>query len=79
MIITKTKTIKTIVPIMKICDRCKFECTEGDWEWATFFHYETVAGYASIWGDSNKLSCDICENCFYEIFKDIMTIKQGGV
>jgi hypothetical protein len=53
------------------CNKYKKEFTKEDWvEFQEFLMIDIIAGYGSVWGDSNHIQIDLCQHCAYEILKD---------
>jgi len=74
----KTKKLVTIKEL-KIdsitCDKCgKFTDTH---EMLHYTSIEFTAGYASPFGDMNKVSVDFCEHCYYELLIPYARIEHG--
>ena len=42
-----------------------------------FVKIYTLCGYSSIIQDGLELSIDICQHCFYKMFKDIIDKQKG--
>ena len=46
------------------CDVCGSVYDIDDWENSSeFYHLYHDCGYASVFGDGNTISCDICQDC----------------
>ena len=45
-----------------ICDICKIEYTD-EMEIQEALFIDTICGYSSIFGDGEKIQCDICQYC----------------
>ena len=68
--VTETKTEK--IPISVVCDVCKkeypFEIEKEKVLEAQEFHYvRFIGGYDSVFGDSNKIECDVCQHCLKKL------------
>ena len=51
-----------------ICDKCGRVVLPDDViEWQECFHTGFIGGYGSVFGDGNKVECDLCQNCLYEL------------
>lgn len=61
-----------------ICDKCGQEAsfTSDNLEAQEFVSIEHKAGYASIFGDGNELSIDLCQHCFKELLGPWVKIKN---
>lgn len=70
----ETREIKIVDSIT--CDICKktFSLTnptkdfnfENEVEIQEFHHIDFYGGYGSVFGDSNRVQCDICQRCLNE-------------
>jgi len=61
---------------MKVCDRCKKRVKDNNFEeWQEFFHIDFTGGYNSVFGDGNKVKCDLCQSCLKEIIEGFCRIK----
>lgn len=58
-----------------ICDRCKKEY-EDIWELQEFHDVSFVAGYASLLGDGNRITCDLCQRCFKDLIGPYLKIEK---
>jgi hypothetical protein len=59
------------------CDRCKKVVTKEDpMELQEFFHWGTVGGYASVFGDSIEVECDLCQRCLYELIREYYRVRS---
>lgn len=56
------------------CDKCGYSTDTH--EMLHFTSIEFIAGYASPFGDSNKVSVDFCEKCYYELLKPYARIQN---
>jgi len=76
---TKKKLVKEVVSVK--CDKCgkDYSIEEDVFEIQEFHHIKFVGGYDSIFGDGNKVECDICQSCLFETIKDICRIKNTSV
>ena len=46
------------------CDRCgKRIASDNSVEWHEAFRIEFMAGYGSVFGDGNRVECDLCQTC----------------
>lgn len=53
------------------CDRCgKHISKDNDTEWHEAFRIEFTAGYGSVFGDGNKIECDLCQTCLRDLIGD---------
>lgn len=52
------------------CDRCKKVYTDI-YEIQEFLCINFTGGYASVFGDMNKIDCDICQHCLKEMINGI--------
>ena len=59
------------------CDRCgkSVNAENIDIEQSIVYHealhINFVGGYSSIFGDGIKVECDLCQECLYDLIKDI--------
>ena len=64
--IKKTKEVREITAI--VCDICKKEYKIEDvFEIQEFYHVSFEAGWGSVFGDGNRIECDICQHCLKKI------------
>lgn len=51
------------------CDRCKktFKVEEDILEIQEFHRINFTGGYASVFGDEERIECDLCQNCLKEL------------
>ena len=52
-----------------ICDKCKKEIS-NDIELQETHSINFIGGYGSVFGDGNKVECDLCQNCLKELIGD---------
>ena len=53
------------------CDKChKFYKIDNIFEIQEFHHINFNGGYGSIFGDGDKIQCDICQYCLKEMIGD---------
>jgi len=69
---TETKTEK--IPTSIMCDICKKEYSLSEergnvdiLETQEFHHVRFTGGYGSVFGDCNKIECDICQHCLKKL------------
>lgn len=68
------------IPVVFICDKCKVEIPKTDQlEWQETHTIEFTAGYSSVFGDCNKVTCHLCQKCLYSFIGSICTIKESSV
>jgi len=68
MEITKIETIEQYVIKKVICDKCGKEILPNDLiEWQESYTINFVGGYGSVFGDMNHITCDLCQNCLFEL------------
>ena len=68
MEIKETIEAKTETIIGYKCSRCGREVYEFDiMEFQEFHHIDFVGGYGSVFGDGNRVRCDICQHCLKDI------------
>lgn len=60
------------------CDKCKKEYDDV-MEMQEFLHYVNDAGYASIFGDGNRLRLDLCQNCTKELLGPFIRIEGNYI
>ena len=76
----KYKTIMVAQQIMKeySCDKCKKIIVDDDMQLQEAFSINFVGGFASIFGDGNTVSCDLCQKCLYEMISDYCIYNGEG-
>jgi len=68
---TETEMIKQQVFDKFICDRCKKELSYDDtFEIQEVYSIYFVGGYGSVFGDMDRISCDLCQQCLKELIGD---------
>lgn len=52
------------------CDRCNKSWTPVDFiEYQEAHYINFTGGYGSLFGDMSKVTCDLCQNCLYDLIK----------
>ena len=65
LITRKQKITEEVVDGFK-CNRCGAKYTTQDIvEFQEMFHWQTYAGYGSLWGDGNHVEVVLCQKCAY--------------
>jgi hypothetical protein len=65
-----------MVPKSIICDVCGNRFDYKDiFEIQEFTHIRKNCGYVSVFGDGDKIECDICQNCLKEKLGKYMRVK----
>ena len=64
------------------CDICKKtyqydDTTEAQFEIQEFLHIRFTGGYGSVFGDGDRVECDICQRCVKEKLGAYMRVKDG--
>jgi NMD protein affecting ribosome stability and mRNA decay len=60
----QVKTMETVSVVNQIrCDRCGKEAERGELGFQEMISIGFKAGYASIFGDGNRVEVDLCESC----------------
>jgi hypothetical protein len=61
------------------CNRCHVKYDESAvYEMQEMLHWHNTGGYDSIWGDGTTVDLTLCQQCTFELFKDIATITQSS-
>jgi len=61
-----------------ICDRCKKEISVDDeMELQETYTINFHGGFTSVFGDMNKVTCDLCQHCLYELIGDFCGYNRG--
>ncbi len=60
------------------CDDCKkeFDCETDVFEVQEFVSLSFMAGFGSVFGDTNQVSMDLCQHCFKERCGDVVQIEE---
>jgi hypothetical protein len=68
------------VESVKICDKCglRIDIASDPMEAAEFFHWRTVGGYASVWGDGAAIELDLCQKCAHELFGQYARVTKDA-
>jgi len=69
MITYKTETRELQVADKIFCDRCKKE-VKDEMEIQEMYRIRFIGGWASVFGDENSISCDLCQQCLKELIGD---------
>ncbi len=75
------KTIEQIIKerhaTSKQCDRCNKDYND-EFDMQEFHHIRFTGGYGSVFGDGDRIECDICQHClkllidkYYRIIPEI--------
>lgn len=86
-ILYKSRQVKRNLCIGFRCDRCKKEVKpakdrrsperfETDIELQEMFHWETVGGYGSMWGDGAHVELTLCQKCAFVVFGEHVVYKD---
>ncbi len=67
-----TDVIKSIT-----CDRCAKEVDSENMEFQEFSSVAYRGGYASIFGDGNNISIDLCQECLKEVVGAWLRIEHA--
>jgi len=74
--------IYTKKPVSITCDICKKEYRYDDnstiYEIQEFNKIRFTGGYGSIFGDEDKIECDICQYCLYKMIKGNYRVIEEG-
>ncbi len=65
-------TVKEISTLT--CDSCGEQATLGDYTFHEFISISHTCGLGSIYGDGKQLSIDLCQQCFFGMCGDILTV-----
>ncbi len=84
MIQTKEETGTISTKVALTCDKChkSYNYSEHWDEIQEFHHIRFTSGYGSVFGDMEKVECDICQHCLFEFIKDYMrtlTVYPGEI
>jgi hypothetical protein len=61
----------------KVCDKCKKRVGKDEWiEFQEFHHINFIGGYDSVFGDTTKVECDLCQSCLKEMIGEFCRIKE---
>ena len=70
------KTIEAASVVDRIvCDRCGKEVERGGPELSAMTSIDFLAGYASIFGDGNRVELDLCEPCLRDTLGTWLRVK----
>ena len=58
------------------CDRCKKVITD-DFELQEIHSISFTGGYSSVFGDMNRVDCDLCQQCLYELIGEFCILNLG--
>ncbi len=73
MVEVESRTIKSV-----ICDKCGREFTDT-LDLQEFHFIQFIGGYSSAFGDGSSVECQICQNCLYDMIKDIYRIIKEEI
>lgn len=72
---THQQPVETLDAIQ--CDSCGRRFKADDiWEIQEFLHIDFSAGYGSVFGDENHVSCDLCQHCLKDRLGDCLRITD---
>lgn len=69
------KPVVTSKPAACLCDRCGRRTEEGDMDWPERLSIDFVAGYASVFGDGNRVQLDLCQHCLREVLGEWLRVS----
>jgi hypothetical protein len=76
---TQKKKTNQVVETINVCDKCKLKasskCKDFS-EFQEFYHFDFRGGYGSIFGDGNKITCDLCQYCLKELLGQYFRIEE---
>ena len=75
---TKTirKRVRTVETVAWICDACGKRIDTDDWiEIQEMLHWRMTGGYGSIFGDGDKISLDLCQECTKRILGGFIKVE----
>lgn len=75
---TTSKRVTKHVLSALVCDRCGKRATPADPDLGMqeFLVFRHVGGYASAWGDGNRVAFELCDACGHELFQSFARV--GG-
>lgn len=77
MRIVAEQNVVTKVCTEIICDRCRTRIlADNDAEWHKAHWIEFTAGYDSVFGDGNKVECDLCQKCLKDLIGSFARIIE---
>ena len=58
-----------------VCDKCGKKILPDDFpddfvEWQEFYQIGFIGGYGSVFGDSARIRCDLCQQCLKDLIGD---------
>jgi hypothetical protein len=72
----QVKTMESVSVVSQIrCDRCGKEAERGDLGFQEMTSIGFNAGYASIFGDGNRIEVDLCEPCLRDLLGAWLRVK----
>jgi uncharacterized protein (DUF2225 family) len=74
MINKKTRTVEEEYIESITCDICNSKFTSEDSLYYEMFHIQKTCGYFSRFTDQSIIYLNICDSCFYNMFKDKVNI-----
>lgn len=65
-------------PVEIKCDICGnvYDIDDNIIETQEFLNIDFVGGYGSVFGDMNRVQCDICQHCLYDMISKYAIIKE---
>lgn len=73
--ITQSIEVKTETSLT--CDKCgKQYGSEDTFERQEAYSFRFTGGYSSVFGDGNKISCDLCQHCLKELIGEFCTVNS---
>jgi hypothetical protein len=77
-IVTKkaTKTYNALVSVT--CDKCHKIITSSNFvDWQEWQCISFTGGYGSLFGDGVTVRVDLCQDCLFDMIKDIYKIEEN--
>ncbi len=59
------------------CNRCNKEMINDDMELQESHSIGFVGGYSSVFGDMNKVECDLCQQCLKDLIGEFCVYNAG--
>lgn len=61
------------------CDVCHqtYGCEDESYEIQEFLHINFTGGYDSVFGDMNKVECDICQHCVNRLLGKYLRVIES--
>ena len=58
------------------CDRCGLHANADESEFFEAHHIDFTGGYGSVFGDGNRVQCDLCQKCLHQLISSCFRVTE---